>query len=135
MTAAALFFLTFRVLQSGSYGNLAPPAPQMIVVRDAAALQRLWQGGPPPEVDFRKEWVVFLFAGQKRTGGHLVAVHSVKRKGKTIVVDAQIVSPKADEAVAMVLTSPYAVVAVPRAKATKVQWTDRGRVVAEETAN
>ena len=132
MTALAWLFLTFRALQSGSYGNLTPAGPEMIVVRDAAALQRLWQSGAPPHIDFKKEWVVFLFAGEKRTGGHLVHAKSVKRKGKTIIVEAQLVAPKAEGVVTQVLTSPYAVIAVPCAKATRVRWTDRGRVVAEE---
>ena len=131
MTIAALL-LTFKTLDAGSYANRAPAAPQMIVARDAVTMRNAWQQGEPPAVDFTKQWVVFLFAGQKMTGGFSINVKSVKHHGKDLVIDAHIAAPERGMMVTQALTSPYVAVSLPKAKATRVKWIDGARVVAEE---
>jgi len=131
MTVAALL-LTFKTLQSGSYANRTATAPQMIVARDAVTTRNVWQQGVAPAIDFKKQSVVFLFAGQKMTGGFSIVVKSVKRHGKDLVIDAHIEGPQRGSMVTQALTSPFVAIAVPNVKAMRVKWVDGAQVIAEE---
>jgi len=131
MTLAALL-LTFKTLQAGSYANRSPQTPQMIVARDAVTLRNAWQNGAPPPIDFKKQWVVLFFAGQKPTGGFEIQVRSVKQRGKVLVVDAHIAGPEHGMMVTQALTSPFAAIAVPKTKGARVRWVDGASVIAEE---
>jgi len=134
VTLAAVVLLTFRTLQVGSYATVTPPAPKLTVVRDAATLRSLWHGETPPSIDFEKDFVVFLFAGQKNTGGWSIEVRRVSTKGKFAIVDAHVQGPPRGGMVTQALTSPYAAIAFPKSSATRVRWVDGTRVVDEEKA-
>jgi len=133
VTFAALVLLTFRTLQAGSYATVTPPAAKLMVVRDAATLRSLWHGNEaPPPIDFDKDVVVVLFAGQKNTGGYSVEVKRVNTKGKTAIVHAHVQGPPRGGMVTQALTSPYVAIAFPRSAATRVRWIDGTRVIGEE---
>ena len=112
--------LTFKILQAGSYAKREVPAPSMTVVRDANTLRSLWNNGEPPVIDFKKQTVVFLYAGQKMTGGFSIKVKSVKKRGNDTVIDASIEGPPAGGMVTQAITHPFAVLAIP--KSTRVTW-------------
>jgi len=112
--------LTFKILQAGSYAKQDMSSPAMIVVQDANTFRNLWNNGEPPVIDFKKQTVVFLYAGEKMTGGFSIGVKSVKKRGKEIVIDAPIEGPPRGGVVTQVITHPYAVVAIP--KCSHVKW-------------
>lgn len=115
-----------RILATGSHAAAEPDAPRAVAVKDAGELGRVWQetigGGQPPEIDFAKESMVILLAGQRRTGGWRVGPRGVTLEGTTLVVDAEIVGPPPDAIVTQALTSPYAVIAVNTKKFDEVRW-------------
>lgn len=111
--------MDLRTLTTGTMASVSPSEQQVEYANDDATYQRLWSqiiGNPDqrPEVDFTKETVVFLLAGQKSTGGYTVEPTRARIEGRTLVVDATIRTPAADAMVTQALTSPYAVVAVRR---------------------
>jgi hypothetical protein len=136
MRVAALLLLTFRTLLAGSYGTQPAVKPVLIVARDAVTMRNVWNAyvgrGEAPAIDFDKESVVFLFAGQRNTGGWSVAVKSVKIGRENAVVDATINGPPAGGFVTQAITSPFAVVALAKKNVVPVRWMDGKRVVVEE---
>jgi hypothetical protein len=136
MMAATLLLLTFRTLLVGSYGTSSAAKPHMIVARDAVTMRNAWNAyvghGDAPAIDFKKESVVFLFAGQHNTGGWGINVKSVKTSGKNVVIDAPISGPPGGGFVTQAITSPFAVVAVKKKNAPLVRWLDGKTVVVAE---
>lgn len=109
----------YRTLTTGNNAGISPAGQQVESASDDATYQRLWSqivGDPDrrPEVDFTKESVVFLLAGQKSTGGYSIEPRRTRIEGRTLVVDAVVRNPPADAITTQALTSPYAVVAVHR---------------------
>jgi hypothetical protein len=113
-----------RALAANSYAAATEKSAQF--ARDAAAYQRLWDqligSGTPPAVDFTTESVVFVMAGQKRSGGYSVTVNGVALDGDSLLIDATVQSPPPNAIVSMALTSPYAVVAVKNGTFESVLW-------------
>lgn len=67
-----------------------------------------------PKVDWEREVVLVALMGGKRTGGYRITVEEVRVGDGAVVVRVQEVSPRPDEMVIQVLTSPFHVVTVPR---------------------
>lgn len=125
-----ILLLAFQILQTGSYAKANMSSPAMIVARDAVTLRNLWSNGAPPEIDFKKQTVVFLYAGQKMTGGFSIKVKKVTEHRGESIVNAEIAGPPPGGMVTQAITHPYVVVAIP--KSAHVRWLDGTRVVAEE---
>ncbi len=87
-------------------------------------LEKIWKiahgtDGPPlPKVDFSKEYVIGIFAGQKSTGGNSIAVASVTDVGNVRTVTVALTKPGAGCMVTQSLTNPYQIVTVPFSDAT-----------------
>ena len=83
---------------------------------DVDTYRAMWDelvgAGTPPAVDFPSESAVFLFGGQRPTGGYKYEVRGVTMKGDQLLVDARVTAPPRGAIVTMALTSPYAVIAV-----------------------
>lgn len=60
-----------------------------------------------PDVDFDKEMVVAVYAGEKPSGGYTVAVQQIERHVSEIVVRAKVTAPGSDLGTITVLTYPY----------------------------
>ena len=116
----AALLLTFKILQAGSYAKQDMSSPVMIVIQDENALRNLWNNGEPPVIDFKKQTVVFLYAGQKMTGGFSIKVKSVKKHGKETVIDATIEGPPRGGMVTQAITHPFTAIAIP--KSAHVKW-------------
>jgi len=116
----AALLLMFKILQAGSYAKREMTVPKMTVARDAVTLRNLWNNGEPPVIDFKKQTVVFLYAGQKMTGGYSIKVKSVKKRGKETVIDAPIEEPPSGGAVTQAITHPFTVLAIPASS--HVKW-------------
>ena len=95
-------------------------APRQVVVRTAEEWARLWSGQSldattPPAVDFSKEMVVAVYLGSRPTAGYSVDIASVGEEGGKIVVKYRETKPQRGMMLAQIITSPFAVVAVPKA--------------------
>jgi hypothetical protein len=118
--------LKHRIIAEGGYARIRGARRQVSYAASESAYRSLWnsvvgQGDPPP-IDFNREGVLFIAAGERPTGGYAVAVKSIRRDGEAIVVDAPVNSPPPDAMVTQAITSPYVVVAVPKVDSTDVRW-------------
>jgi len=118
--------VTMTTLGRGAYAASHGGRNAVLATSDAD-YQRFWQelvGGAdaPPAVDFAENVVVFLFAGQRNTGGWSVDPKSVTIEGDTAVIDAAVTGPPPDAMVTQALTYPYAVVAVRSRDVKNVRW-------------
>ncbi len=80
----------------------------------AAAWRAHAPATPVPGLDWSKEMAVGVFAGSKPTGGYRVEIVGYRVEGARIVVGYREIAPPRDAISAQVLTSPYAIVAIPR---------------------
>jgi hypothetical protein len=118
--------LNFRVIHSGANARYQGSPRNITYVPFADAYQRLWAemvgSEPAPAVDFEREGVLFLIAGQRPTGGFKIDVRGVTFDGDVLLVDAAVTPPPADSMVTQALTSPFAVIAIDKIDAKRVQW-------------
>jgi hypothetical protein len=103
-----------RNLSSGAYG--ASEQRGAVAAFDEQTYRARWAElvgeGQPPAVDFSREAVVFVSAGQKSTGGYKVQVRGARVEGETLLLDVVVQGPPAGSMTSQALTAPYAVVAV-----------------------
>lgn len=118
--------MTMTTLGRGSYAASHGGRNAVLATSDAE-YQRVWRemvGGAdaPPTVDFAQHVAVFLFAGQRNTGGWSVDPKSATVEGDTLVIDAAVTGPGPDMIVTQALTYPYAVVSVRTRDVKNVRW-------------
>lgn len=103
-----------------SQPNSALQESMELVVRDRAALERVWANihgdvpGPPPAVDFAQRTVIVVALGERATGGHAVRVDAVAAQNGGAVVRYTATSPGQGCMTTQMITSPIEVVSVPR---------------------
>lgn len=106
--------VTFRTVAQGGYA--ANTEATAFAAFDADTYRAKWDSlignGEPPAIDFATESAVFLFGGQRPSGGFVYEVRGVSVDGDMLVVDGGVKGPPAKSAVTMALTSPHAVIAV-----------------------
>jgi hypothetical protein len=106
-----------RTLDRGDQSNV--DNGKQVVVRTAAEWKTTWQQHSPdrplPVVDFAKEMAVGVFLGSRNSAGYSVEIISVQPEHGGLVVRYRQRSPARDAIAAQVITSPYHIVAVPRA--------------------
>jgi len=66
-----------------------------------------------PRIDFAKEMVVGVFAGEKPTGGYGIEVVAADFNGTNLVLAVRETNPSEDAIVPMVVTRPYHMIATP----------------------
>ena len=118
-----------RTLRRGA--NCAAKMPKRVAAMDGDQFVSAWNSifgsaragrpVPPPEVDFKKEMVLAVFIGEKRTGGYSVEIKSAVEENGKLVVTVSETAPKPDAIVTQALTSPFHLVAVKRS-ALPVHW-------------
>jgi hypothetical protein len=117
--------LQFRAVANAAYASRTEAGA--VVAADEAAYRNAWDStigtGEPPAIDFATETAVFLFGGQRPTGGYALDVRGVTLEGDTLVVDAGVQGPPAGSMSTQALTFPYAVIAVPSRAIRNVRWT------------
>lgn len=119
-----------RILDSGTDG---PAKAGEIVATSAAEWEEKWSGAGATttapdvsEVDFEREVVVGLFAGEKPTGGWKISEDvDAKIQGRFAAVVYTVVGPGEGCQSTQALTSPYLVAAV---KANSVRFTASERM-------
>jgi hypothetical protein len=93
-------------------------APEQVVVHTTQEWTELWRrhgsSRPLPPVDFDREMVVAVFAGTRPTAGYAVTITAARAQGDGLVVEYAVKAPSPGSMTAQVLTSPYAIAALPR---------------------
>lgn len=108
--------LSLSVLASGSQSQNPVTAAKTQIIRSDSEWQSFWtqhRGPNAPSVDFKKNTVVAVFAGQKPTGGYGIAMTGVKRNSQgEIEVEYKESSPPAGGFQITVLTYPYQIASI-----------------------
>lgn len=107
----------YRIIANSNYSNM--PYPQGVYIarsyEDAIAISEGNEQGIDifSQIDFKKEAIVFVFAGQFNTGGYKISVDSIKKEGKkNIIAKFSILPPAMDEIVTQAITTPSIIVAI-----------------------
>jgi hypothetical protein len=94
--------------------------PRAVVIEDRARWQALWKEhmgeteSPAPEVDFAKEAVIAVFAGQQRTGGYSIDIELQKDSSSGLRALYRVRPPKPDSFRLMMITQPFVLLKVAR---------------------
>lgn len=110
--------VSFTVVDSGSFAQEVNERKN-VAVRDEAALARLWkmvhgdQEIAPPTLDFSKEYMIGVFAGEKSTGGYMIEVMNMTDLGDMRTLSITLTVPGENCAVSQAFTSPYQLIRVP----------------------
>lgn len=114
--------VAFRVIDSGTHAS-GVSARKNYAAYSQESFLKLWDmahgtdNTVPPLIDFSKEYVIGVFAGEKPTGGYSIAVSSVTDEGDTRTVAITISKPGEGCMTTQAFTSPYQIVVVPRSTA------------------
>ena len=120
--------LPIRRIGQWSTSGISTPARE--VIRDDGAYARFWAGlgaGERPSVDFTRDVVIAVAAGQRSTGGHAIAVERVVRAGAGLAVEVVETVPGPGCATTQQLTQPVDVVVVAAADARTWSFSDQTR--------
>ena len=96
--------------------------PSRMVIRNEREWEKVWLEhlsniNPPlgrPKVDFTREMVVAVFAGEKPTSGYPVEIIAVDTQDSQLVVTVRYRQPSTGAGVMDVVTCPYHMVRMPR---------------------
>ena len=109
--------VNYRIIATSNYSNM-PYAEGIYIARsfeDAVAISEGNNEGIDlfSTIDFKKEALLFVFAGQFNTGGYGISVDSIKREGKKkIIAKFSISSPAMGAIVTQAITNPAIIVAL-----------------------
>jgi len=112
--------LAIRRIGQWSTSNVTAPA--RLIIRDDSAYAQFWASlgpgaGARPAVDFTRDIVIAVAAGQQSTGGHTIAVQQVTRVGDGLAVQVLETTPAPGCSVSQALTQPVDIVVVDGASA------------------
>jgi hypothetical protein len=105
-------------------------SPERKVIRDDSTFAQFWQAlgaGQRPAVDFSRDVVIAVAAGQRQTGGYAIAVERVARAGRSMTVDVVETVPGPGCWTTQQITQPVDVVVVAAADAPELSFSDRTR--------
>jgi hypothetical protein len=120
--------LPLRRIGQWSTSGISTPARE--VIRDDGAYARFWAGlgaGERPSVDFSRDVVIAVAAGQRTTGGHTIAVERVVRDGAGLAVNVVETQPGPGCQTTQQLTQPVDIVVVAAADARTWSFSDQTR--------
>lgn len=105
-----------RELDRGDQSNMDDGL--QTVARTAAEWNALWRrhapDRPQPKVDFAREMVAAVFMGSRPSAGFAITIIGTKEDAGGLVVEYRETRPGRDTLSAQVITSAYAIVALPR---------------------
>lgn len=111
---------TFRLLDRGDQSSMDDG--REAVARSAAEFSALWRlhaaDRPQPKVDFSRDMVVAVFLGSRPSAGFAIDILGTKDEGGALVVQYRETRPAKGLITAQMLTSAYAIAAVPRREGT-----------------
>jgi hypothetical protein len=105
-----------RILDKGEQSNMDDS--RQAVVRSPEEWQALWRlhapDRPQPAVDFSREMVAAVFLGTRPTAGFSIEILDWREESGALVVRYRETRPAKGLLTAQVITSAYAIVALPR---------------------
>jgi PrcB C-terminal len=108
-----------EVRRVGKWTRTGIAEARRLVIRDANAWAELWSElgvGERPEVDFTRDMVIVVAAGQRPTGGHEITVDQVTQSDGNLTISVLETSPGPNCMTTASLTQPVDVVIVPAVK-------------------
>jgi hypothetical protein len=111
---------TLEVRRVGKWTHTGIAEARRLVIRNANAWAEFWSElgvGERPEVDFTRDLVVVVAAGQRPTGGHEIAVDQVAQSGTALTISVLETRPGPNCMTTAALTQPVDVVMIPAVSA------------------
>jgi hypothetical protein len=110
--------------------------PERLVIRDQAAWVAAWSSlwpafapiPAPPNVDFRREMIVFVALGERPSGGYTILVDSAAASASGVTVWIGTSSPGLHCGTTLALTQPVDIARLPRIDAA-VRFAETSKVV------
>jgi len=111
--------LVWRTLSKGLVSGIREE--RRMVIRNEADFYRLWAEHAaemphvalPPDVDFRREMVIFVAMGNRPTGGYSVSVVDAEVRGDRLRVLVALREPRSGTLQIQQETQPYQMIALP----------------------
>jgi hypothetical protein len=100
----------------GQWTNTGISESRRLVIRDANTWARFWSElgvGERPEIDFSRNLVVAVAAGQRSSGGYEIAVRRVSQANGDLTIEVEETTPGPNCMTTSALTQPVDVVALP----------------------
>ena len=122
---------TVEIRRLGQWTRTGISESRRLVIRDANAWAEFWSElgvGERPEVDFSRDLVVAVAAGQRPTGGHEIAVGQVAQNSGALTISVVETTPGPNCMTTASLTQPVDVVVVPSVNARSWSFVERQEV-------
>ena len=113
-------YLPFITIEKGTYSGITEPSYAVIKGEDDwnnfwdRHVSNIIPKPDVPEIDFSKEMVIGVFAGQKNSGGYEVEIVKILKEENSIKVLYKERVPLPDEVVTAVITQPYHFIKMPK---------------------
>jgi hypothetical protein len=96
--------------------------PDKLVIKTEDRWREVWEkmhrlqlpGPKPPAIDFKKNMVIAVFMGERKTGGYEIEITRIEERKKEIVVEVEEKEPPPESMRTMTLTQPYHIVVIKR---------------------
>jgi protease stability complex PrcB-like protein len=108
--------VALEVRRIGQWTRTGISESRRLIIRDANAWAAFWSElgmGQRPAVDFTKDMVVAVAAGQRPSGGYEIQVHQVTQQGGELTVEVLETAPGPNCMTSASLTQPVDVVVLP----------------------
>jgi hypothetical protein len=122
-----------EIRRIGQWTRTGIAEARRLVIRDANGWAQFWAElgtGERPDVDFTKDLVIAVAAGQRPSGGYEIAIESVNRVDGELSVSVVERSPSPNCVTTASLTQPVDVVVVPAAGARSWSFLERKEIQA-----
>ena len=119
---------TLDLRRIGQWTRTGIGEARRLVIRDANSWDQFWSElgvGERPSVDFTRDAVVAVAAGQRPTGGYEIAVDRVSQSNGELTVEVVETTPSPNCMTTASLTQPVDVVVVPLADAKSWSFVER----------
>jgi hypothetical protein len=118
-----------EIRRIGQWSTSGVTSPARLIIRDDAAYAQFWASlgpaaGARPSVDFTRDIVVAVAAGQQSTGGHTIAIQQARQVGSGLAIDVLETAPPPGCATTQALTQPVDVVVVEAASVATWSFSD-----------
>ena len=120
-----------QVRRIGQWTNTGINERRRLVIRDANGWAAFWSelgAGDRPAVDFTRDLVIAVAAGQQSSGGHEIAVDRVAQNNGELRIEVVEKSPSPNCMTTSALTQPVDVVVVPGVNARGWSFVERKEV-------
>ncbi|MGI9040939.1 MAG: protease complex subunit PrcB family protein [Gemmatimonadales bacterium] len=112
----------------GQWSQSGIGEPRRVLIRDESSWEQFWSAlnaGPRPQVDFSRNVVIGVAAGERSSGGHGIAVERVRLNDGELLIEVTETYPGPSCVTSQALTQPVDVVVVAGAGARSWSFVER----------